>query len=93
MNALRQSAFDWPAGRSNLLHHRHRAEECGVAFASFKGLRSPLRHSGALASCRSGEHAIWWLVDAASPEEALELLPYFVAERSTAVEVAEVRIP
>ena len=93
MNALRQSAFDWPAGRSYLLHHRHRAEECGVAFASFKGLRSPLRHSGALASCRSGEHAIWWLVDAASPEEALELLPYFVAERSTAVEVAEVRIP
>jgi len=52
-----------------------------------------LRHSGALASCRCGEHAIWWLVAAASPEEALELLPFFVAERSTAVEVTEVRIP
>jgi hypothetical protein len=95
--ALRREASgmvkETSAARRYLLHHRHRAEECGVAFASFKGLRSPLRHSGALASCRCGEHAIWWLVDAASPEEALELLPFFVAERSTAVEVTEVRIP
>jgi hypothetical protein len=82
-----------PSARRYLLHHRHRAEECGVAFASFKGLRSPMRHSGALASCRSGEHAIWWLVDAASPEDALALLPFFVAARSTAIEVTEVRIP
>jgi hypothetical protein len=32
-------------------------------------------------------------VDAASTEDALELLPFFVAERSTAVEIAEVVIP
>ena len=82
-----------PSARRYLLHHRHRAEECGVAFSSFKGLRSPLRDEATVASCRSGEHAIWWLVDAASPEEALALLPFFVAERSTAVEVTEVRIP
>lgn len=81
------------SARRYLLHHRHRAEECGVAFASFKGHRSPLRHSAAVASCRSGEHEIWWLVDAASPEDALELLPFFVAERSTAVEVTELTIP
>ncbi len=86
-------AEETPSVRRYLLHHRHRAEECGVAFASFKGLRSPLRHSGALASCRSGDHAIWWLVDAYSPGDALELLPFFVAERSTAVEVMELRIP
>ena len=86
-------AKETPSARRYLLHHRHRAEECGVAFASFKGLRSPLRHKATVASCRCGEHAIWWLVDAASPEEALELLPFFVAERSTAVEVTEVRIP
>ena len=86
-------AEETPSARRYLLHHRHRAEECGVAFASFKGLRSPLRHKATVASCRSGEHAIWWLVDAASPEEALELLPFFVAERSTAIEVTEVRIP
>ena len=86
-------AKDTPSARRYLLHHRHGAEECGVAFASFKGLRSPLRHKATVASCRSGEHAIWWLVDAASPEEALALLPFFVAERSTAVEVREVTIP
>jgi hypothetical protein len=86
-------ANETPSARRYLLHHRHRAEDCGVAFASFKGLPSPLRHSDALASCRSGEHAIWWVVDAASREEALALLPFFVAERSTAVEVTQVRVP
>jgi hypothetical protein len=86
-------AKETPSARRYLLHHRHRAEECGVAFASFKGLRSPLRHKATVASCRSGEHAIWWLVDAASREEALALLPFYVAERSTAVEVREVTIP
>jgi hypothetical protein len=82
-----------PSARRYLLQHRHRAEECGVAFASFKGHRSPLRHRTTVASCRSGEHAIWWLVDAASAEDALALLPFFVAERATAVEVTEVTIP
>jgi hypothetical protein len=82
-----------PSGRRYLLHHRHDADECGVAFASFKGHRSPLRHSATFASCLSGGHAIWWLVDAASPEDALALLPFFVAERSTAAEVTEVTIP
>jgi hypothetical protein len=82
-----------PSARRYLLHHRHDAEECGVAFASFKGHPSPLRHKATIASCRSGGHAIWWLVDAASPEDALALLPFFVAERSTAVEVSEVTIP
>ena len=82
-----------PSARRYLLHHRHDAEECGVAFASFKGHPSPLRHKATVASCRSGGHAVWWLVDAASPEEALALLPFFVAERSTAVEVWEVTIP
>lgn len=82
-----------PSARRYLVHHRHPADECGVAFASFKGHRSPLRHRVAVASCLSGGHAIWWCVDAASAEDALELLPFFVAERSTAVEIAEVVIP
>jgi hypothetical protein len=82
-----------PSARRYLLHHRHSAEDCGVAFASFKGHSSPLRHSAAVASCLSGGHAIWWLVDAACAEDALGLLPFFVAERSTAAEVAEVTIP
>jgi hypothetical protein len=76
-----------------LLHHTHDAADCSVAFASFKGHSSPLRHTTTIASCLFGIHTIWWLVDALSPAEALELLPFFVAQRSTAVEVREVQIP
>jgi hypothetical protein len=42
-----------------LLHHRHDPDECGVAFAAFKGHASPLRHVPTVASCLSGDHAIW----------------------------------
>ena len=76
-----------------LVHHRHAAHECGVAFAAFRGHESPVRHQPALASCPSGDHAIWWTVEAASEADALALLPFFVAERSTAVAVSEVQIP
>lgn len=76
-----------------LLQHRHEPHECGVVFASFKGHRSPLRHQATLGSCRSGGHGIWWTVEAASEAEALGLLPFYVAERTTAASVAEVQIP
>ena len=49
-----------------LIHHRHEARECGVAYASFRGHESSLRHNAALSSCDSGGHAIWWTVDAAT---------------------------
>ena len=76
-----------------LLDHRHEPHECGVVFASFKGHESPLRHRAAVASCRSGGHAIWWTVDAASEEDALRLLPSYVAQRTTVARVSEVDIP
>ena len=76
-----------------LLHHRHEAEDCGVAFASFRGHESHLRRREALATCAFGGHAIFWAVEAADESQALGLLPYFVAERATAIEVKEVRIP
>jgi hypothetical protein len=76
-----------------LLHHRHTPDECGVVFASFKGRQSPLRHQATLATCRSGGHEIWWAVDAESEKDALGLLPYYVAERTTITHVTEVRIP
>jgi hypothetical protein len=76
-----------------LLHHRHEAHECGVVFASFKGCDTPLRHQPTLASCRSGGHAIWWAVEAATEEDALGLLPSYVAKRTTAAMVNEVAIP
>jgi hypothetical protein len=76
-----------------LLHHHHEARDCGVVFASFQGHDSPLRHQATLASCRCGGHAIWWTVEAASEAEALALLPFYVAERTTAAQVSDVDIP
>jgi hypothetical protein len=76
-----------------VLQHRHKAHECGVVFASFKGHSSPLRRRPTLASCRSGGHAIWWTVEAASETEAVALLPPYVAERTTAARVSAVEIP
>jgi hypothetical protein len=76
-----------------LVHHHHAPEQCGVAFASFKGVESAVRHRPALASCAFGGHAIWWTVDARDEQEALRGLPFFVAERSTVVRVAHVVIP
>ena len=76
-----------------LLHHSHEPNECGVAFASFKGHRSPLRRQSTLALCRSGGHSIWWTVEAASEDEALALLPDYVAKRTTAARVNDVQIP
>jgi hypothetical protein len=76
-----------------VLHHRHEPAECGIAYAAFKGDRSPLRRRPTVASCRSGGHEVWWLVSAASPEDALGQLPHYVAARSRAVPVTDVRIP
>jgi hypothetical protein len=76
-----------------VLQHHHEPRECGAVFASFKGHRSALRHRTTLASCRSGGHAIWWTIEAESEEDALALLPSYVAERTTVARVSEVEIP
>jgi hypothetical protein len=76
-----------------VLHHRHEPHECGVVFASFRGHESPLRHRPTVGSCRSGGHEIWWTVQAETDEGALRLLPFYVAERTTATPVQEVEIP
>ena len=78
---------------SYFLQHCHEPRDCGVVFASFKGHESCLRHRATLASCRSGGHAIWWTVDADSEEDALRLLPAYVAARTTVARVNEVVIP
>ena len=89
----------WPRGGKvgdmprYLLHHHHEPNECGVVFAAFRGFTSPVRHKCVLASCSSGGHSIWWTVESASEENALALLPFYVAERTTAVPVSEVQIP
>jgi hypothetical protein len=76
-----------------LLHHRHSPHDCGAAFAAFRGHHSPLRHKTTPASCLHGGHDVWWTVDAATAHEALELLPSFVAERTTATRVDDVVVP
>ena len=76
-----------------LLHHHHEPHECGVVFAAFRGFESPLRRQATLGSCRSGGHSIWWTVEASSEANALALLPFFIAERTTVTPVGEVQIP
>ncbi len=76
-----------------LLHHRHDAGECGVAFAAWKGFDSPLRHRTTLSSCTRGGHAIWWVVEARDAAEALGQVPPYVAQRTKATEVRQVQIP
>ncbi len=78
---------------SFLLEHRHEPCKCGVAFSAFKGHASPLRHEDAIASCAVGGHAVWWVVEAESPEAALELLPHYVAQRSTVTPIRRIHIP
>jgi hypothetical protein len=46
-----------------------------------------------ISSCLAEGHSLWWTVDAPSPDEALGLLPPFVADRSEVAEVREVKIP
>ncbi len=76
-----------------LLHHTHLPAECAAAFAAWQGFDSPLRHRRASSTCLAGGHTIWWRVTAQNPQEALALLPRYVAERTDPVEVREIDIP
>jgi hypothetical protein len=81
-----------------VLSHRHVSGDCGIAFAAWRGFDSPLRHQSALASCPSdaideGEHLLIWTVEAAGAEQALALLPPWLAERAEVRRVGEVSIP
>jgi hypothetical protein len=76
-----------------LVAHRHRPHECAASFAAWRGFDSPLRHGRAPSTCLAGGHRVWWRVEAPDRAGALALLPRFVAERSTAIEVRDVEIP
>ena len=75
-----------------LVCHHHDASECGAAFAAWRGFRSPLRGRSALASCRVGDHSVWWTVVAPSARDALGQFPDFVARRAEVVEIQEVLV-
>jgi hypothetical protein len=76
-----------------VLAHQHEPADCRVAYAAWKGFDSPLRRRHTMASCPSGEHRIYWLVDADSEADALAQLPDWVAIRTVVAEVSEVPIP
>ena len=76
-----------------LLHNRHTAGDCGVVFAAFRGFASPLRHTAALAACRSGGHEVWWRTTAPDEGPALGQLPRYVAAATTATRVEWVDTP
>jgi hypothetical protein len=76
-----------------LLHHTHEPRECPAAFAAWKGFSSPLRTRTTIGSCLWGRHEIWWELDAAGAQEALAHLPPYVAARTEAIRVSEVRVP
>jgi hypothetical protein len=76
-----------------LLHHRHEPRECAVVFAAWSGFRSPLRRRPAVGACHYHDHQIWWVVQARSEREALDLLPCYLAVRTKATLVREVAIP
>jgi hypothetical protein len=76
-----------------VLIHEHKPEECAITIAAWKGFVSPLRHGRPLGSCAKGGHRLWWTVEAPGAEEALVLLPPYVAQRTSAEEVREVPLP
>ena len=76
-----------------VLSHDHRADQCRVVAAAWKGFPSPLRHKRALGSCAVGGHRLWWTVDAPNADAALAQLPPYIAERATVDEVREMDIP
>ena len=79
-----------------LLHHQHAAPECPAAFAAWTGFESPLRRRPAASTCLingHAGHALWWRVEATDRSSALALLPRYLAERTTPIEIREVQIP
>ena len=51
-----------------------------------------LHHQHAPAECAAA-FAAWWRVEAADAQEALELLPPYVAHRTDVLDVRDVEIP
>ncbi len=75
-----------------ILAHAHDQAECEVAYAAWRGYDSPLRGLDAMASCATGDHRIYWTVDADNARQALTQLPPYLAERTHASEVRRVAI-
>jgi hypothetical protein len=75
---------------SFLIEHHHDPDQCGAVFAAWNGFDSPLRGSRVWSSCRTGDHRMWFVIDADDEQAALLQVPRFVAARSIATYVNEV---
>ncbi len=62
-------------------------------FAAFKAFDSPVRHKVVPGSCDYGTHRIWWDLEAADAADALSQLPDYVAARTKAIRVRDLRTP
>ncbi len=76
-----------------ILHHTHDPGECASSFAAWAGFASPLRHRAAASTCLAGGHCLLWRVEAGGIDEAIALLPAFVAARTDIIEIRDVQIP
>jgi hypothetical protein len=76
-----------------LLVHQHAPEHCSSAWAAWRGHPSRLHGSDVACSCVHGGHTIWWEVEAAGAEEALALLPDYVARSTRVVPIRRVVTP
>lgn len=75
-----------------ILAHVHDEAECQVTYAAWRGYESPLRGLAAMASCATGDHRMYWTVDADNADQALRQLPPYLAARTHASEVRRVPI-
>ena len=82
-----------PAMGLFLLVHSHSPERCASAWAAWKGHLSSLRGTEVACTCMHGGHVVWWEVRAASAEDALALLPDYVARSTRALPIRRVVTP
>ncbi len=58
-----------------MLHHTHPAEDCEDIFPQLQNVGQPLKGKNFFCTCPSGDHGGFFQVEAASPEDAVRLLP------------------
>ena len=58
-----------------MLHHTHAAEDCENIFPQLQNVAQSLKGKNFFCTCPSGDHGGFFQVEAASPEDAVRLLP------------------
>src|SRR5688500_17006319 len=65
-----------------LVVNHHSEAECAATIAAWRRFESALRRSVPISGCSRNDHRIWWRVDTRNQDEALAMLPSFVASRT-----------